>query len=201
MLMMKRWGHFYKKVVLPAFRGRVKYFPDTCGIHGHHRGKLQCKGLRRHTMRHFSIANLHKLASTHATIVANLAVAARKVPRVVGPVPNSVVLPLSVVIDVVFDAEAAHHKRKGAKKSQRMTDLHALAGMLNGCLLSNVVHHCWDDGSQRPCCDNDEDAHDKITVLLTHAMYGSSDPIPAESRWTHLLTNMLCKLWYEGEFL
>eukprot|EP00959_Pyramimonas_sp_CCMP1952_P440954 9231683-Pyramimonas_sp.AAC.1 len=46
------------KAEFPEMARKQLYFPDTCGIHGHHRGKLKMKGLRPHTMRHYSIASM-----------------------------------------------------------------------------------------------------------------------------------------------
>lgn len=43
---------------------------------------------------------------------------------------------------------------------------------------------------QGACCNNKYHALEKTTVACVNAMFGQSDPIPAESRWAHMLRNM-----------
>eukprot|EP00959_Pyramimonas_sp_CCMP1952_P158356 3311752-Pyramimonas_sp.AAC.1 len=77
---------------------------------------------------------------------------------------------------------------RGSGKSQHVKDLMELIAMANGDLTSDRwVHHCWDATRNRPCCASRAEAVQKMTVATVHALYGSSDPRPAESRWTHLL--------------
>eukprot|EP00959_Pyramimonas_sp_CCMP1952_P185986 3888828-Pyramimonas_sp.AAC.1 len=115
-----------------------------------------------------------------------------KLHREVGPAPP---FPdtLEAVTDTLYDLTAEHHERKSKDgaiigESQLIKDLKELVAMCNGSLSADTwTHYCWDPVLQRPCCSSRADAVEKMTVAVVHAMYGSSDPRPAESRWTHLL--------------
>lgn len=64
LLLMKKWGHFWESIISADLDvgHRVLYFPDVCSVHMHHRAKLQVQGLKEHTMRHYSVANLLRLS-------------------------------------------------------------------------------------------------------------------------------------------
>lgn len=191
---LKLWGHALETVIEPALGKKAPlYWPDTCGIHLHHRAKLQLRELRRHTMRHFSIANLYRLASVQRSMMESLEqLVARRVRRVVAPPPDGIRLSLRTVLDVLAAWDAPHHQRKGRQgRSQRLEDLDFLASMVNGDLLEDVwTHWCWDQGSGGACCASAQEAVEKSTRACANAFFAGGDPIPAESRWTHLLSNI-----------
>lgn len=86
---------------------------------------------------------------------------------------------------------APHHNRKRGGKSQRHQDLERLCGVMNGSVLDNrLVHFCWDASAGGACCEDDEDCLGKMVFACSCALFGEADPVPAESRWTHLLMNM-----------
>ena len=85
-------------------------------------------------MRHFSIANLNRLASVHGRIAAKLKSLCPSGRRIVGPVPESVGLTLMDVITILFQPDADHHRRKDGKPSVRIKGLLKLASILNGTL-------------------------------------------------------------------
>lgn len=76
--MLKYRAALWEETVLPL--------PETEGIHLYHRAKMQVSGLKRHTMRHFNIANLYRLSSIQGRMVQWIE---ERVPslvrRVVGP--------------------------------------------------------------------------------------------------------------------
>lgn len=171
----------------------ILYLPEVCGVHTHHRGKLMVKGLREHTMRHFSIANLYRLQSIQSRMLSRLEyLVAHLVQRKVGPAPEGI-LTLRSAIDALYHLDAPHHLRgpmKGAR-SQRCNDLEVLASVVNGDLRSDQwVHHCWDADTCKPCCASKAETIEKSLVATTNALFGFSDPIPAESRWTSVLANL-----------
>eukprot|EP00959_Pyramimonas_sp_CCMP1952_P431605 9038950-Pyramimonas_sp.AAC.1 len=60
--------------------------------------------------------------------------------------------------------------------------------MASGSLSNKAfAHHCWDCATGRACCTSRKQAVEKMMTAVVHAFHGSSDPRPAESRWTHLL--------------
>lgn len=63
--------------------------------------------------------------------------------------------------------------------------------MLNGDMLEGgLVHFCWNEGSGGPCCEDRDDCVAKMVFAVSTALFGETDPLPAESRWTNLLMNM-----------
>jgi hypothetical protein len=192
LLLMRRFCTFWHEVILPRLGPRVLFWPDTCTVHLHHRGKLQLKGLKHHTARHFSIANLYKQDSVQSRMLSVMEfLISQRLRRVVGRAPAEV-HKLSVVVDILFDMEAPHHLRgpDGSRRSQQHQDLQLLARILNGDVLGELQHFCWDESTQKPCCRNREECVSKTTLACVHSLLSRSDPVPAESTWTHLLTNM-----------
>ena len=111
--------------------------------------------------------------------------------RSVGPPPENMSGGLFAFVDVLFDLDAEHHKRKHGKFSQKHSDLLQLCSMVNCTMLGDEwVHHCLNPDSGKPCCKNLADSVEKTTVSVINSLLGEADPIPAESRWTHVLMNM-----------
>lgn len=189
---LKRLGSEWEERILPATGGQILFWPECCGIHLYHRAKMQLKGLRHHTMRHFGIANLYRMASVQSRMVTWIE---QNVPnmvrRIIGPPPEDLKRGLLEFVDVLFDLDAPHHRRKNGQASQRIADLMALCRMVNCDLAGGEwVHHCWDSDTQQPCCRNQDECNSRIVAAVVNGLLGASDPIPAESRWTHLLMNM-----------
>lgn len=191
LVILRWWAHEVAR--LPeGLRQKVLYWPDTCAVHAQSRGKLTLKGLRKHTMRHFSIAHLHRQAHIHNSMVAHLErLVARRLRRRVAPPPGDIV-GLKTFVQILFDLHAAHHTRgkEGDRHSQRWHDLQTLCSMLNGDLRGEMVHWCWDPQARSGCCKSESECTEKTTVALINCLLGEADPVPAESRWTHLLSNM-----------
>lgn len=190
---LKYWGRFCETIVLPRVGPGILFWSESCGVHAHHRAKLQVKGLKTHTMRHFSIANLYPLKGVQQRMLEWIE---RHVPamvtRVVRPAPDDTRHTLKGFVDVLFSFGAAHHRRAGKLgKSQRHQDLLQLCAMASGNLLDGAwVHYCHDVETGRLCCRNAEETGEKAVVATMNALLGQADPIPAESRWTYLLRNM-----------
>lgn len=197
--------HFVRrlKMMFELYRiTNLLILPDVCGVHNHHRGKLSLKGLRTHTMRHFSIAHLYRLEPVQRRMIERVEqLVSAAVKRRVGP-PSGNFISLRAVIDVLFDLEAPHHKRgpSGDKHSQRYTDLVTLADIINGDICGPWTHWCWNSSESKPCCASQTECVEKSVVVVVNALFGQSDPIPAESRWTSVLANfkqtLLRKLVY-----
>lgn len=116
--------------------------------------------------------------------------------RNVGPAPAGV-LSLRSFVQVVFEMGSDCHLRgqDGSKHSQRWHDLESICQLLNGSLLDqNMTHHCWDESTKQPCCKSPQEALEKVTVATLNARMGQADPVPSESRWTHLLGNLRATL-------
>lgn len=170
----------------------VLILPDICGVHTHHRGKLCLKSLRRHTSRHFSIANLSRQEPILTRMIRRVeALVSQRVQRKTGPAPDNFV-PLRAVVDVLFDFGAPHHRRgpKGEGYSQRHADLTTLATVVNGDLRGAWTHHCWNAGTRKPCCASQAECIEKTTTAVVNALFGRADAIPSESRWTSVLSNL-----------
>ncbi|CAK0833634.1 unnamed protein product [Prorocentrum cordatum] len=181
------------KEALPELGKKLLYFPDARGIHSHHRGKLALKGLRPHTMRHYSIASMSRYRGNLSRCIHGIEnIVQSQLHREVGPAPP---FPdtLERVADFLYDFSAGHLRRpgkggKGDGESQLLKDLKGLTAMANGSLTAEKwTHWCWDASLQRPCCRSLQDSVEKTTVAAVHALCGSADPRPAESRWIHLL--------------
>eukprot|EP00959_Pyramimonas_sp_CCMP1952_P473767 9502301-Pyramimonas_sp.AAC.3 len=198
--LMKFWGHSLSIMMeqMPTIAKRVLYWPDCCGVHLHHRGKVSLTALREHTMRSYSIANLYRLQDVRAKMVSGLEFhVRRKLKRKVEPPPREDTA-LDRFCHIIFDLDAEYHRRghNYARRSQFHTDLQFLCQMVN-CDIGDDqpwVHYCWDADSSGPCCANDEVCKQNSVVACLNAMLGKTDPIPGESRWTHVLPNfrMLC---------
>ena len=52
-----------------------------------------------------------------------------------------------------------------------------------------IQHHCKSAARSRPCCSSLDGAKERYTIAMVNLLVGTSDPIPCESRWTHLLPN------------
>lgn len=57
-------------------------------------------------------------------------------------------------------------------------------------LADGLFHHCWDSEQRAACCHDREEAVGKVVFACSCALFGETDPLPAESRWTNLLMNM-----------
>lgn len=189
LLIMKFWGHLWFEEIRTEIPTAL-YWPDTCGVHHHHRAKVQLAGLRRHTMRHYSISTLNRQHGQQARMVAGVeALIADKCKRKVGPPPECQ-LPLKLILDVLYDLGAPHHNRKGQAKSQRHSDLVLLGELVNhGLEHEEWVHWCWDEAASAPCCPDEQTTVERTTVAAVHALLMPGDPLPAESRWTNVLAN------------
>ena len=190
---MRYWGRQWEDNCLDRFSGRILYFPDTCMVHMHHRGKLQLAELRFHTIRHFSLANLYRLDNVQQRVQHNMErIIFSEVQRKVGAHPPGQV-GLADFNDVVYHMDGRHHRRgkDGDKHSQLWHDLQLLAKVVN-CRLDarHWIHHCWDDSKGAPCCASVAESRDKVHTACFNAMMAAGDPIPAESTWTNLLWNM-----------
>lgn len=190
---LRWWGHSLGEDLPESIRHKVLYWPDTCGIHILARGKLVLGELREHTMRHFSISKMHRLDNVRTRMLCNMeSLVAQKFRRQVGPPPEGTIT-LAVFIKVVFEMDEGYHRRGHdlSGHSQRWHDLDRLGKLVNGSLLGDqIVHHCWDSGSSQPCCESKSEALEKATVAIVDALMSHTDPVPAESRWTHLLGNL-----------
>ena len=124
-------------------------------------GKLEVKGLRRHTMRHFAVANLHRLNSVHTSCCNNLERLVEKhMQRVVGEPAGGeldmIKVSLTDIVEVLFKPDAAHHQRTNGKVSQRLQDLQKLCLIYNDCLLRDKpMHRCKLDSFGKPCCSSE----------------------------------------------
>lgn len=58
---MKHIGYQWEMMLLPMLGPEVLVMANICGVHLHHRAKLQVNVLEFHAMRNFSIAHLYRL--------------------------------------------------------------------------------------------------------------------------------------------
>lgn len=193
---MKFWGQRWEDDYLTdaGLAGRVFYWPDTCTVHLHHRAKLQIHGLKEHTMRHFSVANLLRLRGVQSQVLARLEdLIMSKLQRIVSPPPQQDgIVDMYLIADILFKLDDPRHNRKGrGGKSQRHDDITRLCRMMNGNMLEDsLVHYCWNESTGQGCCADREEAVGKMVFACSCALFGEADPLPAESRWTNLLMNM-----------
>ncbi|CAK0876512.1 unnamed protein product, partial [Prorocentrum cordatum] len=204
-VMIRTWGHEAEnKIYLenPVLGKKLLYFPDTCGVHAHHRGKLKIKGLRSHTMRHYSISSVFRLRGQLSKNIAQIErLIEAKLVREVGP-PPPWAHTMERVVDLLYDLEADHHKRTtsngGQYESQLVADLRELAKMANGSLSNKAfVHHCWDCATGRACCTSRKQAD----IDDTTAANVSVDEEGAQEFWSHLnrVRRKKVKEYYESD--
>ncbi|CAK0875952.1 unnamed protein product [Prorocentrum cordatum] len=191
---LKMWGQCAEDILKERKESTTCFFwPDTCGIHAHHRGKLKLKAVKKHTMRHFSIASANRYRTQlERNIMGVELLVGSNVDCIMQPPPEDVEYTFQLVVDVLFDLSADFHLRKGgADDSQFIKDLKALMPLLNGDMRGErIKHYCRHPQTGRPCCNGKSDTIDKLCTGLVHALFGSSDPRPCESRWTNVLMNM-----------
>lgn len=176
-------------------RKKFLYFPDTCGVHSGVRGKLVLKALKHHTMRLFSASNLfrqHHIRSKMLCAMESLIVKLRPERRLCKPPAD--IADLRSFVEVVFDTGAGHHQRATGQtggKSRQLQDLEELCAIVNGDMAAKKwTHWCYDPSSGQPCCKSSAHMLERITTACANALFAQGDPIPAESRWTYLLSNM-----------
>ncbi|CAK0821077.1 unnamed protein product, partial [Prorocentrum cordatum] len=127
----------------------ILFWPDTCGIHAHHRGKMKMKSLRRHTMRQFAIVSMNKYRGRlQRNILGIEAIVKRELTREIGP-PPPWAHSMTAVVDLLFNAEDEYHRHQG-NESQMLRDLRELCKVANGSLSNDkFIHHCWDFETSR----------------------------------------------------
>ena len=169
----------------------IGYFPDTCQVHSHHRGKLALWPLKRHTGIHYSIAGLSKLESMQSCIFGSIE---KRVPhkvrrtRIDGP-PPAEGSPLFKLLDWMHDFSAEHHKRrKGEGVSTFVSDCMRAGRLLNGPPGNMFDHKCYRIGpSATMCCKDKADTIDGSVVSVVSLLNGTADRHPTENTWTHVL--------------
>ena len=199
--LMRMFGQHYEEEVVPKVGSNIMFWADSCCIHIHHRGKLQLKGVHVHTMRHFAAANLERLDDWQRGTAQRLdEIIAGRLKRKIGPPPMGEPT-LRDYADYLFHLDDPHHQRgKMAQKfSSFWQDIDALCQVVNGKITDQeLVHHCWDPQTQRPCCRNREQAVEKVQVACNHALTSRNAPLPAENTWTHVLSNFKQTLLRKG---
>ena len=116
-LIQKAIAKTIEEEVVPELGPKVLVMLDTCCSHLHHRIKLVLRPLKKHTMRHFGIANLLRLSNVRDTIIDNIGRKCKNVVRIVGPPPGGHTL--LTFVDILYKLDAPHHKRKGDKDFSR----------------------------------------------------------------------------------
>ena len=196
--MMKKVVGLWKSEVMAATNHKLKLFPESCGIHLHHRAKLQLKPSKFHVMRHYSIANLCRLQNIQQLQVSWLETEIpNKMERKVGQPPCGDMPVLRDVVDILYEAELKSRAEK-KKKSFRFDDLDDLRQLCNNDLNGEFIHWCHNLANGRPCCKSTSEAAEKMTVAVANCLT-PADPVPAESKWTYTLTNFK-KRYYVHRF-
>ena len=92
----------------------------------------------------------------------------------------------------LFRPDDKYHRRKDGKVSEFITDVVAMGKYFNGNAKAkdHVPHHCWDEETNLQCCPNDMESQDTAVVVSVNGLLSRSDPVPAESTWTHTIRNM-----------
>ena len=86
-LMYKQLAAHYRKNVMRQVP-KALLFIDTCGMHLHHRAKLDIKPLRRHTLRQFGISKLYKHQDIQVKMQTYIDfVVPKRLRRIVAPPP------------------------------------------------------------------------------------------------------------------
>lgn len=120
LLLYKYWGWFWENNLLAdgALEGRILFFPDVCCVHLHHRAKLQVRGLRVHTLRHFSVANLLRIKGVQAHVLGRLeALVNERLQRVTqAPPANDHMVSMWHIADILFKLDDPRHDRNHGRK-------------------------------------------------------------------------------------
>lgn len=187
--LMKVWGKAFE-VLSEVLGVRALFFPETCQVHAHHRGKLLVKSLQHHTVRHFSLSHLTRLPALQGQLVSSVEQQVdQRLHRVLERIPTS--KPgekLRTYFDILYSLDDDAHKRKFGKTSRLHTDIEAVLALANGGQEGNrIVHYCR-TSSGRLCCNSLSECKEKVTVASLNLLL-SVDGIPCESRWTNLLPN------------
>ena len=120
LLLMKRFCHMWETHLLPSIGPKLLVLPETCGVHVHHRSKLQLKPLRFHTYRHFSLVNLYRLQSVQDSMIRLLEhEVPRRVQRRLGPPPADIRCTLQDVVNVMFKPHSPTMRVHMAKSPSR----------------------------------------------------------------------------------
>lgn len=188
---LKVWGRTMEENLGPEAKSVYLYFPETCQVHAHHRGKLQLHSLRFHTSRLFSISNLMRLPSMQSRVAAALeAVVQHKLIRKLQP-PPAANKKLRVFFEVLF-GEALFgddfRPSPGCNK-QLQRDIKDFLEALNGDPADDRLTHFCQSEAGELCCSNIDDCRERVTVAVLNLLLGG-DTVPCESRWTHLLPNI-----------
>lgn len=189
---LKFWGQVWKAELQTDNAGaRFLYFPETCQVHSHHRGKLSLKSLQMHTTRHFSLCNLYKLPSVQSKLVAVVekGIEQRLVRVLEKPPASQPSRPLKDFFEILYDSRF-DRADADTMETHFTQDVRSLLQMANGDPQGDrIKHYCRGSTSGRLCCASKADSVEKLTATLLNLLLGS-DGVPCESRWTNLLPNM-----------
>lgn len=193
LLLMKAGGKEWEENIHPRMKN-IFILADSCGVHLHHRMKLQLRPLQQHTSRHFSLAALFRQGSIQAAVNRKLEqIVHKQVQRVLEPPPppEGSKASLPVLLDILFDCDADYHCRgDGSAKSAWAQDLEALARMCNADLLDERGwrHCCLTGDGRKPCCPSQASAVEKTYIAVNNVLM-RIEQTPCESRWTNTLAN------------
>lgn len=186
---MKMWGQRCEENLLDNLGIKCLYWPDTCQAHSHHRGKLELKTLQHHTVRHFSLANLHRLPSVQDKLVASVERGLEsRLVRLLEPPPEPTRNKLKVFFDILYDMDSPSHQRKKGM-SVFYKDVELLLQVANGDMGKARIQHFCRGEHGKLCCSSFEESLEKYTVAVLNLVL-AAEGIPCESRWTNLLPNM-----------
>jgi len=170
------------------------YESTNCEVHVTNRLKNAAKGVPSIVGKLFSLSNLLKFGSTLDAMIDHVEkIVGQEMRRVEAPPPVDGATQWHDVFDEVFKLSAEYHKRRGSSRtpdaaSELVSDVSALLEVLNDSPTAMVWnHYCWNSATRQPCCQDLQDAQEKMTVRLVNVFVTPAFPRVTMSRFTYVL--------------
>jgi hypothetical protein len=165
---------------------------SCCELHTLQHIKNSLPEVKRHVGRMYSLSNVSRSASFHDNLIhCIVAIVHTSVHRLIQPPPPEA-RSLEKLLDRLYQFDAEHHKRRsGQAESTLLSDLRMLAQLplLDAPRTLGVqgrLHYCHNPVTLLPCCDSDDECHEKISVANINFFCSSAFDKVCLARWTHV---------------
>ena len=113
----------------------------------------------------------------------------RRVKRVADRSPTPEVQSrLKKALNFLYDLDKTGVNQKGVE-SPFIQDLRALPNLINDDTTSDTwEHYCKIDAAGHTCCADNTIRIDKMIGLLLRCLFGRTEPIPGQEKWTYMLS-------------
>jgi len=171
----------------------VGYSEDFCELHNGNNAKAASRDLTKQVTKYYSLCALMRQASYCEGVVRRIVdFVMKRAVRLQGQAPPEAATAKNrELIDAIYELDSCYHLRvrKDGKvtKSLSLSDLEALLAVDNGDItsLNQIVHHCFDIATGRPCCSCEEETFERLIYCYISIFLGYGWPFPSVGKFTH----------------